>query len=73
MGFFDEDPFEDILREFFGDSPVRRRHREAVIKGEREDRVIDFIEDNGWVYPVFLLALISSSLFLTETMTSFSL
>jgi len=54
MGFFDDDPFEDIMREFFGSSPVVRR-REEFIRGEDEDRIIDFIEDGDNVYLVFEL------------------
>ncbi len=56
MGFFDDnDPFESIVREFFGGSPVRRARREQFISGEDEDRVIDFVEDNEKVYLVFEL------------------
>ena len=54
MGFFDDDPFEDIVREFFSSSPVTR-HREQFIIGEDEDRIIDFVEDKAKVYLVFEL------------------
>ncbi|RLG12642.1 hypothetical protein DRN69_06550 [Candidatus Pacearchaeota archaeon] len=54
MGFFDDDPFEDIVREFFSSSPVTR-HREQFIIGEDEDRIIDFVEDKDKVYLVFEL------------------
>lgn len=52
-GFFN-DPFEDIIRDFFGDSRVRKR-KSQFIKGEEEDRTIDFIEDKKKVYLVFEL------------------
>ncbi len=56
MGFFDEDDtFDSIVREFFGGSPVRKSRREQFIKGEDEDRIIDFIEDERKVYLVFEL------------------
>ncbi|MBD3252218.1 Hsp20 family protein [Candidatus Pacearchaeota archaeon] len=55
MGFFDDDPFEDIVREIFGGSPVRRARKDTFIKGEDEDRVIDFIEDEDKVYLIFEL------------------
>lgn len=55
MNFFnDNDPFESIVREFFG-SPVRRKERETIIQGEGEDRVIDFIESKDKIYLIFEL------------------
>jgi len=60
MGFFDDenDPFEDIVREFFG-SPVsgsRRVSREGdVISGEDEERNIDFVESENNFFVVFEL------------------
>ena len=42
MNFFNDDPFEDIVKEFF--SPRQRGNTEEVIKGEEEERTIDFIE-----------------------------
>jgi len=57
--FFGEDPFESIVKEFFGaGSEVRpdiRRYREKIIKGEEEERIIDFIEDNNKIYLIFEL------------------
>lgn len=53
MGFFNDDPFEDIVREFFGSSPVKKTRREQFIRGENEDREIDFIEDEKNIYLVF--------------------
>lgn len=56
MSFFDEDdPFEDIVREFFGSSPVRRLKRDQFIRGEDEDRVIDFVEEDEEVFLIFEL------------------
>ena len=52
MGYFDEDPFDEIVREFFGNSGIRKK-REQFIRGEDEDRVIDFIEDDKKIYLVF--------------------
>ncbi len=54
MGFFDDDPFENIVREFFGESPIKKS-RQQFIKGEEEDRIIDFVEDEDYVYIVFEL------------------
>jgi len=53
MSFFDEDPFEDIMNEFFRESPLRRERQ--FISGEDEDRIIDFIEDEERVYLIFEL------------------
>lgn len=53
MSFFNDDPFEDIVREFFSGSSPRRR--EQFIRGEEEDRIIDFVEDNGKVCLIFEL------------------
>ena len=57
MGFFGEDdPFESVIKEFFGGSPLRRgRSREQFIRGEDEDRTIDFVEDEDYVYLGFEL------------------
>jgi HSP20 family molecular chaperone IbpA len=56
MSLFDDDPFEDIVRQFFGQGvPAKRRDRETVIDGEEEDRVIDFVEGIDKVYLVFEL------------------
>ncbi|MGC9309143.1 MAG: Hsp20/alpha crystallin family protein [Candidatus Nanoarchaeia archaeon] len=52
MGFFDDDPFEDIVREFFRGRPVRRNQ---FIRGEEEDRESDYIEDKNAVYLIFEL------------------
>jgi len=54
MSFFDDDQFDSIVREFFGGSPIQRK-REPFIRGESEDRIIDFVEDENYVYLVFEL------------------
>jgi HSP20 family molecular chaperone IbpA len=54
MGFFDDDPFDEIVREFFGGSPVRKS-KQQFIRGEEEDRIIDFVEDENKIYLVFEL------------------
>ena len=58
MGFFENnDQFEDIVREFLGggNSRIRRDNYEEIIEGEEEERVIDFIEDENYVYLIFEL------------------
>ena len=58
MGFFeDNDPFENIVREFFGGrtSRIREDNYEEIIDSEREERVIDFIQDENYIYLIFEL------------------
>ena len=58
MGFFgDNDQFEDIVRELFEgrNSRIRKDNYEEIIEGEREERIIDFIEDKDYVYLIFEL------------------
>lgn len=55
MGFFDDDPFEEIMREFLAQGRPRTSSSGNVIRGEREERVIDYIEENNYVYFVFEL------------------
>jgi len=57
MSFIDDnnDPFEDIIRNFIGGSPMRRARKEQFIRGEEDDRNIDFVEDEDYVYLVFEL------------------
>ena len=54
MGFFDDEPFENIVREFFGDSAFTNSRRQ-FIRGEEEERNIDFIDGGDYVYLVFEL------------------
>ncbi|MCH8945974.1 MAG: Hsp20/alpha crystallin family protein [Nanoarchaeota archaeon] len=58
MGFFgDNDQFEDIIREFLGDSNsrIRRDDYEEIIEGEVEEGIIDFIENEDYIYLIFEL------------------
>ena len=58
MGFFeDDDQFENIIREFLGGrtSRIRKGNYEEIIESEREERVVDFIEDESYVYLIFEL------------------
>ena len=55
MSFFDEqdDPFESIVREFFGEKTIRRHTPEDFIQGEEDERTIDFVEMGKHVFLVF--------------------
>ena len=55
--WFDEDPFDDIIKNFFGQGglPRSRYSREAISEGEEEQRVIDFIENGKSAYLIFEL------------------
>jgi HSP20 family molecular chaperone IbpA len=54
MSFFDDDPFEDLFRDFFAGRSNGIKQR-AVIRGEEEDRVVDFVETKDSVYLIFEL------------------
>lgn len=58
MGPFGKDPFEDdpfdIFRRFFGESDDYS-NGEVLIKGEEEERIIDFINTPKKIYIVFEL------------------
>ena len=53
MNWFNDDPFEEILREFFGESPKSKRYRTRTLVSEEDERIIDFSEDEENVYFVF--------------------
>ncbi len=56
MGFFDDDPFESIVREFFQEAgPARTTSSRDFIKSEKDERTIDYIEEDKRVYFVFEL------------------
>ncbi len=56
MNFFNNnDPFEKIIREVFGQNPSREEYKEEIIQGEEEDRLIDFIEYRNKIYLIFEL------------------
>ena len=56
MTFFeDNDQFENLVRELFGGrvSRIGRDNYEEIIEGEKEERVIDFIQDENYIYIIF--------------------
>lgn len=55
MSFFDEDPFEEILRDFFGETKSRTNSAGSrrIVKSEKEERIIDYIEEEEFVYFIF--------------------
>jgi len=55
MSLFNNDPFEEIVREFFGGNQRQISRPQDFIQGEEEERNIDFIEDNGYLYLIFEL------------------
>ncbi|MEK6757849.1 MAG: Hsp20/alpha crystallin family protein [Nanoarchaeota archaeon] len=59
MSFFDDDPFDDIVKEFFGQEvgrrPKRNQEYEEIIEGEDDERNIDFLESEDYVFFVFEL------------------
>ncbi len=56
MDWNDNDPFESIVRDFFGESPQRRKRNENFHENEEEDRVIDFIESDDSIFLIFELS-----------------
>jgi HSP20 family molecular chaperone IbpA len=50
---FGNDPFDDIVRQFFGHDPFQESNRKQIIQSEEEDRRIDFIEDEKNAYLIF--------------------
>ncbi len=56
MNFFNDDPFEDIFKEFLGQRQGQASNgSKPIIEGEEEERVIDFIETLDNIYLVFEL------------------
>jgi HSP20 family molecular chaperone IbpA len=54
---FGDDFFDEIERAFFGQpGEIRRTSTGNVLQGEREERVIDYIEEDNNIYFVFELA-----------------
>lgn len=57
MSAFDDDifhdPFEDIVRNFFGGQRRIRKQRSDFIEGEEEERTIDLVEDKNYIYLIF--------------------
>lgn len=52
---FDEDPFERIAREFFGANRDLSSSGNGFIESEEEDRNIDFVQTDDYIYVVFEL------------------
>lgn len=57
MSFFDDDPFEDIMNNFFGQSSggYTRDRTNEMISGEQDERMIDFIETDKDAFLIFEL------------------
>jgi HSP20 family molecular chaperone IbpA len=57
MGFFgDDDPFDSIIKEFFQETTgPRTSSSRDVVKSEREERMVDYIEEDDKAYFVFEL------------------
>ena len=55
MDWHNEDPFDSILKEFFGQPKARRKSSERFTEGEQEDRTIDAIEADGALFLIFEL------------------
>ncbi len=54
MSFFDDDPFEDFVNQFFNRGPGYSRDS-GMISGEQDERTIDFIETDKDVFIIFEL------------------
>ncbi|HKL23810.1 MAG TPA: Hsp20/alpha crystallin family protein, partial [Candidatus Nanoarchaeia archaeon] len=56
MAFFGDDPFDEIVREFFGrdlSQQANPQQNGGFIRGEKEERNIDYVEDEKYVYLIF--------------------
>ena len=54
MSFFDEDdPFEDIVKEFFGGNPGFKSNHREIINGEADEREMDLIESDKKIFLIF--------------------
>jgi len=53
--FFENDPFEDIIRGIFSGNNGRRTRHNKVISSESEERQIDYVEDENYIYLIFEL------------------
>ncbi|MEK6914574.1 MAG: Hsp20/alpha crystallin family protein [Nanoarchaeota archaeon] len=47
------DPFEDIVREFFGGRKIKRNN--FFMNNENDEREIDYLEDENYIYLIFEL------------------
>ena len=60
MSMFDddnEDPFDEIVKQFFGEGNARRgtSRKNKIVESEEDERMIDFVEDEKNSYVVFEL------------------
>lgn len=55
MSPFGDDFFDEIEKAFFGNSIPRTSSSGNVVQGEKEERVIDYIEEENEIYFVFEL------------------
>ncbi|PXY71363.1 hypothetical protein CXX78_00735 [Candidatus Parvarchaeota archaeon] len=56
MSLFDnKDPFEEIVRELFNGTQRQIDRSQDFIQSEEDERNIDFIEDNDYLYLIFEL------------------
>lgn len=55
MNFFNEDPFEEIIQELFSRNQRQINQSQNFIQNEEDERNIDFIENNDYLYLVFEL------------------
>lgn len=55
MNWFEEDPFEGILKEFFGESSRTKNYKDNLLETEEDERLIDYSEDEKNIYFVFEL------------------
>ncbi|RZD30717.1 hypothetical protein CXT76_01850 [Candidatus Parvarchaeota archaeon] len=56
MSLFDnKDPFEEIVRELFNGNQRQIDRSQDFIQSEEDERNIDFIEDNDYLYLIFEL------------------
>lgn len=57
MNPFSDDPFDSIVREFFGRDPFRQADSKSnkILSSEDDQRMIDYIEDEIYAYTIFEL------------------
>ena len=58
MSFFDDEDnngFEDIMNNFFGQNVRQKQRNNEVISGEQDERMIDFIETSNEAFLIFEL------------------
>ncbi len=53
MDWHNEDPFDSIFKEFFGQGRAQRKRYESFTQGEEEERTIDVIETPDHVFLIF--------------------